>query len=316
MESASTVSPLTSLTPELKTAVQEDTFSRLWSIIGANVTTRYASLSSSLADFRQAIVGKNIDEDVTVVDDFRNLIPLTDYESYCPFVTKFLDRPCKLSEVQDLLAPGLPTFICVSSSTSSNEPKRFPKYPRTWMTGPVIAAPPETGTIVAIFSLGYKDVLEVATDSGEIAYRIPVSPGSVWYWRTYRNWSVETDATRMRTILPNHVVPWATSLISHHRPFMLIHALFALADPRVEQIHTSFVTTFVDMLHRVQEDWDILVSSIRDGTIPDIEYIDHVRDHLQVSCYCVIAMYQLAAEFDDSRITCMQIHNEQTSFGR
>ena len=199
MESASTVSPLTSLTPELKTAVQEDTFSRLRSIIGANVTTRYASLSSSLADFRKAIVGKNIDEDVTVVDDFRNLIPLTDYESYCPFVTKFFDRPCKLSEVQDLLAPGLPTFICVSSSTSSNEPKRFPKYPRT-MTGPVIAAPPETGTIVAIFSLGYKDVLEVATDSGEIAYRIPVSPGSVWYWRTYRNWSVETDATRMRTI--------------------------------------------------------------------------------------------------------------------
>ena len=97
---------------------------------------------------------------------------------------------------------------------------------------------------------------------------------------------------------------------------MLMHALFALADPRVEQIHTSFVTTFVDMLHHVQEDWDILVSSIRDGTIPDIEYIDHVRDHLQVSCYCVIAMYQLAAEFDDSRITCMQIHNEQTSFGR
>ena len=134
------------------------------------------------------------------MDDFRNLIPLTDYESYCPFVTKFLDRPSKLSEVQHLLAPGLPTFICISSSTSSNEPKRFPKYPRTWMTGPVIAAPPETGTIVAIFSLGYKDVLEVATDSGEIAYRIPVSPGSVWYWRIYRTWSVETDATRMRTI--------------------------------------------------------------------------------------------------------------------
>jgi len=66
---------------------------------------------------------------------------------------------------------------------------------------------------------------------------------------------------------------------------MLMHALFALADPCVEQIQSSFVTVFVDMLHRVQEDWDMLVSSIRDGTIPDIEYIDHVRDHLQVSRY-------------------------------
>jgi len=200
MESASTVSPLTSLTPELKTAVQEDTFSRLRNIIGANVTTRYASLSFSLADFRQAIVDKNIDKDETVVDDFCDLIPLTHYGSYHPFITKFLDRPCKLSEVEDLLAPGLPTFICISSSTSSNEPKHFPKYPRIWMTGPVIAAPPETGMIVTIFSLGYKDVLEVVTDSGEIAHKIPVSPGSVWYWRTYRNWSVETDATRMGTV--------------------------------------------------------------------------------------------------------------------
>jgi len=93
MESASTVSPLTSLTPELKTAVQEDTFSRLRNIIGANVTTRYASLSFSLADFRQAMIDKNIDKDETVVDDFCDLIPLTHYGSYHPFITKFWTAP-------------------------------------------------------------------------------------------------------------------------------------------------------------------------------------------------------------------------------
>ncbi|KAL4066057.1 GH3 auxin-responsive promoter [Scleroderma citrinum] len=275
------ISPLTSLTSELKAVLQEDTSHHLRCIIGTNITTRYASSSPVLSDFRRAAADKNLDKDVTVVDDFRRLVPLTDYESYRPFVAKFLDRPCKMPEVENLLAPGLPTFICVSSSTSSNEPKRFPKYPRTWKTPPVVAAPPESGTVASIFSLGYKDLLEVLADSGEIALRIPVSPGSVWYWRTYMNWSVETDATRMTTIVPNHVVPWAASLITHHRPFMLMHALFALADTRVEQIHTTFITLFVDLLHRVQEDWGMLVSSIRDGTIPDIEHIHHVRSHLQ-----------------------------------
>lgn len=64
------------------------------------------------------------------------------------------------------------------------------------------------------------------------------------------------------------------SLMTHCRPFMLMHALFALADSKCEQVHTNFVTHFVDML----------VLSIRNGTIPDIDRIDHVRGHLQVSC--------------------------------
>ena len=32
----------------------------------------------------------------------------------------------------------------------------------------------------------------------------------------------------------------------------------------------------------MQEEWDMLLSSIRDGVIPDIDHIGHVRDYLQV----------------------------------
>lgn len=32
----------------------------------------------------------------------------------------------------------------------------------------------------------------------------------------------------------------------------------------------------------MQEEWDTLLCSIRDGIIPDIEHISHVRDYLQV----------------------------------
>ena len=79
-----------------------------------------------------------------------------------------------------------------------------------------------------------------------------------------------------------HVAPWATGLIEHRRPYLLIHGLFALADPCVEPIGLVFITTCMDLIHRTQ-DWKILLSSIRDENIPDIEHIDHVRTYLQIS---------------------------------
>ena len=86
-------------------------------------------------------------------------------------------------------------------------------------------------------------------------------------------------------IVPGLVAPWATGLISRHQSFLLIHALFALADRSLEQIATTFVTFFIDLVSYVQEEWDMLLSSIRDGVVPNIEHIDHVRDYLQVR-YC------------------------------
>lgn len=78
------------------------------------------------------------------------------------------------------------------------------------------------------------------------------------------------------------MAPWAAGLITYHRSFLLIHALFALADPTLTRIAATFVTLFTDFALYIQEEWDMLLSSIRDGRIPDIEHIDHVRDYLQV----------------------------------
>ena len=89
----------------------------------------------------------------------------------------------------------------------------------------------------------------------------------------------------MICIVPYHCAPWATGLINHHRSFLLIHALFALANPTLERISTTFITIFMDMAYYMQEEWDMLLSSIRDGIIPDIDHIDQVRDYLQVGVY-------------------------------
>ncbi|KIK14917.1 hypothetical protein PISMIDRAFT_342535 [Pisolithus microcarpus 441] len=86
-----------------------------------------------------------------------------------------------------------------------------------------------------------------------------------------------------RSTVPGHVSPWATGFITHHRPFLLIHALFVLSEPALEKFIMTFLTFFVDLIHHIQEHWGTLVHSVRDGRIPEIEHIDHIRTYLQVN---------------------------------
>ena len=289
-----TIHPLSSLSPEDKILLRQGTDSRLREIICANISTRFAS---SLVDFRLAVANKDLKDDATILDDFRRLIPLTEYESYRPLLMKFKERPCKQSEVENLLTPGLPDFLCESSATSGRESKLFPKRSQTVHDQVITDI---SGKAVDVYSITYRDLLQVVTDSGEAVRTVPLTVSSTTRWRTTMNWTIETDDARMGLIgtcpvafnesplratflVPGRVAPWATGLIAHHQPFLIIHALFALADPHVDQFRVLYIPIFMDIVHVIQTEWEVLLSSIRDGTIPDIEHIDHVRAHLQVS---------------------------------
>ncbi|KAI6038425.1 GH3 auxin-responsive promoter [Pisolithus marmoratus] len=280
----SIVHPITVLTPELEVVLKEDTDRRLVNLIATNINTRYARSSSQLSDFRLAIEDKDIQNDESVLSDFRRLVLPAGYESYRPFYEKFNCRPCKSTEVENLLAPGFPIRISLSSSTTNKKSKQFAKYfrPQPYTGGPS----PLRVTVTSLpYTFAYRGPVDVVTDSGEIVKRIPVSDESAGILRARNNWSIETDATRMASILPGQVAPWATGFIIHHRSFLLIHALFTLANPSVEGITMTFVVTFMDMVHRIREEWSTLISSIRNGTIPDFEQIDHVRTYLQLNMH-------------------------------
>ena len=60
--------------------------------------------------------------------------------------------------------------------------------------------------------------------------------------------------------------------------FLIIHGLFFLAHRDLE--HSRL---FVDFVRRIDQKWDALVPCIRDGKLPDVQVIDHVRRHLQAS---------------------------------
>ncbi|KAG6375687.1 GH3 auxin-responsive promoter [Boletus reticuloceps] len=81
--------------------------------------------------------------------------------------------------------------------------------------------------------------------------------------------------------------PWAATVIGYFPSFLTIHGLFFLAHRNVCFFCTTFATQFVDLIRCIDEHWDMLVSCIRDGTLPDVQGIDHVREYLQAGRWSI-----------------------------
>ena len=141
-------SPLQSLTSELKLNLQKNLESVLAEIIQTNNGTiffREAALLSAFRD-RLSVPSTPILKPVANVDagscevintkdlvqKFYETVPLSLYDAYQPFISRFFDKsPCSSSAVRDLLSPGFPDFIAQTSGTSGSSLKSFPRYPVT-----------------------------------------------------------------------------------------------------------------------------------------------------------------------------------------
>ncbi|KIJ19631.1 hypothetical protein PAXINDRAFT_166730 [Paxillus involutus ATCC 200175] len=278
--------PCNSLTPKLRTLLTEKTDRLLLRIIRANFSTQFASHASSLAVFRDAVTAHGTEVDDTLLQDFRSHVALMDYESYKPFVAKFNEHPCKESEVENLFSPGLPSALVSSSATSGNAPKIFARYLHIAQEAPtrpsVYDRSDAQGPQDWLIYYGYKEIKEVESESGEVVKRIPLGISSGTRLRMKAGWSVDDDESRMSVIMPGQVAPWAASLITRHRSFLMIHALFCLASRDLERWVVVFAPVFMDLIRYADSEWGMLVTCIEDGIIPDLEGIDHVRAHLQI----------------------------------
>ena len=108
--------------------------------------------------------------------------------------------------------------------------------------------------------------------------------------------------------VPYYAVPWAATIIDHYPSFLTIHGLFFLTHRNVDRFFVTFATAFVDLFRQIDKHWDMLMSCIRDGILPDLEGINHVRVHLQASRWSV---YTHIDSKDLSRHSFMRIRNVQ-----
>ena len=113
-----------------------------------------------------------------IYSNFLSHVPLTTYEDYQPFVARFLDnnKSPRLSDVNNLLAPGLPAFIAHSSGTSGGHLKHFLKYPNPGRLVRRWDSPDVPGFKSCSFSLLNVDrLIKIVDDDGKTVEDIPVS---------------------------------------------------------------------------------------------------------------------------------------------
>ncbi|KAH7926609.1 hypothetical protein BV22DRAFT_1128079 [Leucogyrophana mollusca] len=291
MSSSRVPAPITVLTPELSGRLKERTEGVLAHLIKTNMHTRYVCESPVFDDFRSAV--ENLgetgceDRDEMLLESYRTHIPLTNYDSYEPFVSKFLGPSCAEEEVKDLFSPGLPYFIAVSSATSGKAAKFFAKYRHppgiSYETVDRSANPVSKsgGKNCIVYSLNYRQLVEVKDQGGETLKRFPVTLMSSGSIRMQNGMDIEKDPWMIKLTAPRATSPVAVSYVRNYRSFLLMHALFALADPMLETMNTLFGTVFLDLVRYMEEEWDYLISCIETGQLPDYEGVDHVREYLE-----------------------------------
>ncbi|KAF8552837.1 hypothetical protein OG21DRAFT_1442896 [Imleria badia] len=274
--------------PTLSEQLKGRTDERRSRIVRANYNTQFAQTTPELTEFRLATAGRvnEMDDDV-LSEAFRKTVHFTNYDSYAPFIARFFEKPCKASAIIDLLAPGLPDYLVNSSSTSGGLPKTFPNYNRLSKMRSLdaescgISNNLRRRTTAFMWYLGC-DQMNVEDEANCPVTKIYLSFGPAAFHRTRLNLDPEKDEEKMGTFILDHAAPYAAGLIKTWRPFLLIHALFALGSRSLETMTMVFINTFVDMIRHLDTEFDMVVDCIANGTIPDLEGIAEVRHYLEL----------------------------------
>ena len=167
-------------------------------IIRDNFNTQYASKAVSLTKFRDAVSTHGGTEvDATLLADFRSHVPLSNYDSYKPFVDKFNIQPCKEEDVMNMFSPGLPDFLASSSATSGTSPKIWPKYnhhARLKIPIRPVFDPNHKYPLAAVVCTRYSDVKVIERAPGEVVQRIPICIGSGGALRRSLGWYTDDES--------------------------------------------------------------------------------------------------------------------------
>ncbi|KAH7909004.1 GH3 auxin-responsive promoter [Hygrophoropsis aurantiaca] len=290
--------PIITLTPELQVQLKEHTEGLLNNIIHTNLRTRFVQEFDGLRKFRDAFELLKDHSAHETWECYRDSVPLTNYSTYEPFISRFLAEPCREDDVKDILSPGLPFFIAKSSGTSGKAAKLFPKYRHFIGTAP--SRNPTAAKGCHILSMTYLQVIDVLRNEGN-STKVVVTASSSGTVRMQHDLTIEKDAEVIKMTLPNTTSPIAVGHIRNYRSFLLMHALFALAEENLTFFYATYSTLFLDLIMFMEEEWATLLNSIENGIIPDFEDMHHVREYLEPKLLPNLSRAQKLREIGESK---------------
>ena len=175
--------PLLALTSDLKECSEKRTKGNLFQILSKLLGTIFFQEAPALVTLRDTLgdaytpLLPDGSENHEFLHNFLSHVPFTTYEDYQPFISRFLDNKSpRLSDVNNLLSPGLPTFIAHSSGTSGGQLKHFLKYPIPGRLGRRWDNPDVAPFKICSFSLLNIDrLIKIVDNDGGTVQDIPVS---------------------------------------------------------------------------------------------------------------------------------------------
>ncbi|KAF8647396.1 hypothetical protein AX16_006738 [Volvariella volvacea WC 439] len=274
-------------------------------LVETNSNTIYFRESDHLSKLRTNLAAPHKSrKGARLLTTYASSVEFSTYDTYLPFIQRFVPTSSETghsvvhrdeSELSNVFAPGLPTFVAISSGTSGKGPKYFPKYehPATMSqaTSSVIhdSNPKplhEGGSNCVMFDLKYRQLIQVGGDEqeGQRRRRIPISQMSSGTFRRHSGWAdVNGDSELLHIKREHNSSPLAVSFIKSYKCQLLMHALFALADRGLEMINSLFSTLLFDFVKYIIEHWEVLVDAIETGIIPDFDGIEpaNLKPYLQ-----------------------------------
>ncbi|KIM62546.1 hypothetical protein SCLCIDRAFT_806713 [Scleroderma citrinum Foug A] len=98
-----------------------------------------------------------------------------------------MECPCRLS---NLLAPGVPDFLCQSSSATGKESKFIPRSRQSLQSLDVDVSRETTKRVHVIF-IDYQNSFAAIKDLGEVVHTFTLTSSIVGIWRASMNWTVQ-----------------------------------------------------------------------------------------------------------------------------
>ena len=193
-------------------------------------------LSNIISRNKDTEVGKKWNFDsIKTIEDYRNSVPLTDYEVYRPYIERMVEKG-----EENLLSPDKVIYYSPTSGTTSKS-KLFPRF----------VAPGRTGNTFEQTLMLMSWHQDWSTPLG-----VPIIPGS------------NADCAALIEQNPSQfVAPPEAYQITDFKSAVYVQMVFGLKTSSVKSILSGFCPTVLTAFNLLAQEWEQMIEDIRNGTL-------------------------------------------------
>ena len=197
-------------------------------------------LSSIISRNKDTEIGKKWNlSSIKTIEDYRNNVPLTDYDDYRSYIERMIEKG-----EENLLSPDKVTFYCPTSGTTSKS-KLIPKFV-------------PLGSDASQMSFNQTLLLCSSHEEKSTPLGVPIIPGlnaQVQAW-------LDRDTSGSSFVAPHEVYQ-----ISDFMSAIYVQMVFGLKTPSVKCILAGFCSTVLTAFNHLSQEWEQMAMDVRNATL-------------------------------------------------